>query len=240
MTEGIRVRVGFVGSSSGSNPYHENFQAIIPAEVQMDFEGMNQEGDAHERLRGTVDAMVDRVQGLVSRNQWQGVVVSGAPRQVMNPDMLERLQAALSIPVATAMSASTAALRALSARRVLLMTPFDESINKGIREYLAAGGVEAVSAPQVVPFYREAIGLKPEEVFDLTKAGLEGSGPVDAVYFQGAVLDPMLVIQRIEEELRTTLVASNPAMLWFMLSTLGFRYQIHGTGRLLEQWPGLV
>jgi maleate cis-trans isomerase len=120
------------------------------------------------------------------------------------------------------------------------MTPFDESINKGIREYLAAGGIEAISAPQVVPFYRDAIGLEPEEVFDLTKAALEGSGPVDAVYFQGAVLDPMLIIERIEEELRTTLVASNPAMLWFMLSKLGFSYQIHGSGRLLEEWPKMV
>ena len=41
----------------------------------------------------------------------------------------------------------------------------------------------------------------------------------------------------IEFELDTKVVASNPAMLWSILSQLGKTYQIQGAGKLLSEWP---
>jgi maleate cis-trans isomerase len=32
-------------------------------------------------------------------------------------------------------------------------------------------------------------------------------------------------------------IASNPAMLWYVLSKLGFSYPMSGFGRLLREWP---
>jgi hypothetical protein len=34
-------------------------------------------------------------------------------------------------------------------------------------------------------------------------------------------------------------IASNPAMLWYVLSKLGFSYPMSGFGRLLREWPKL-
>jgi maleate cis-trans isomerase len=62
---------------------------------------------------------------------------------------------------------------------------------------------------------------------------------VDAIYFQGAVLDPIKSLERLESELGKTVVASNPAMLWYVLSKLRLRYPISGYGRLLRDWPAL-
>jgi len=56
------------------------------------------------------------------------------------------------------------------------------------------------------------------------------------IHFQGGVLDPLRALERMELELNTTVVASNPAMLWFVLAKLGFSYQVHGYGKLLEEW----
>jgi hypothetical protein len=34
-------------------------------------------------------------------------------------------------------------------------------------------------------------------------------------------------------------IASNPAMLWYVLSQLGLAYPISGYGRLMREWPAL-
>jgi maleate cis-trans isomerase len=68
----------------------------------------------------------------------------------------------------------------------------------------------------------------------------EGSGDHDALYFQGAVLDPLPIVDGFERDIGKPVVASNPAMLWYILSKLGRTYHIDGYGRLLREWPSLV
>ena len=82
--------------------------------------------------------------------------------------------------------------------------------------------------------------MSADEVFELTRDHLNGADPVDAVYFQGAVLDPIKVLEKIERDLGVTVIASNPAMLWYMLSKLGLAYPISGYGRLMREWPDLA
>jgi maleate cis-trans isomerase len=44
----------------------------------------------------------------------------------------------------------------------------------------------------------------------------------------------------MEAELKVPVVASNPAMLWNMLSRLGRKHPLTGYGRLLATWPALA
>jgi len=81
--------------------------------------------------------------------------------------------------------------------------------------------------------------MTPDEVFELTKNNLAGAGKVDAIYFQGAVLDPIKCLERIESELNATVIASNPAMFWYVLSKLKLSYPMSGYGRLLREWPAV-
>jgi maleate cis-trans isomerase len=138
--------------------------------------------------------------------------------------------------------------------KVLLLTPFVESMNKLIRDYLAACGVEAISPADTFDDYRDAMTVEPDDVYALTEkafkanpdglfffdAGLfERAAGVEAIYFQGAVLDPLKILDRLEQNLSRPVVASNPAMLWFMLARVGFSCSISGYGKLLRDWPGI-
>jgi maleate cis-trans isomerase len=44
-------------------------------------------------------------------------------------------------------------------------------------------------------------------------------------------------MERMEQDFGCPVVASNPAMLWFILSQLGHTHHIEGHGRLLREWP---
>jgi hypothetical protein len=212
---------------------------VIPKDISVEFQGLDLYGNNLYEIEGKKSSILQKTRELVNTHRWDGVMVTAAPPEVLNPGLFNDLRASLAIPVTTALHACVAALRAVSASRVLLLTPFDERLNELICAHLGKEGVTAL-APR--PFHNlgDAIKLKPEEVFDHTKSAFNEVGQVDAVYFQGAVLDPIKVLAKIESELKTTVVASNPSMLWFMLAKLGLSYHIHGYGKLLESWPALT
>ena len=56
--------------------------------------------------------------------------------------------------------------------------------------------------------------------------------PTDAIYFQGATMDPLPIIQRLEDALKVPVIASNPAMFWNVLSKLGVKDSVQGYGQI--------
>jgi hypothetical protein len=234
-----RAKIGFIGSSAPSSPHHESFKAFIPLDIDITFV---QEAEATGSLydsRGKVDLLIRQASELKEMNQWDGVIISGGPREALNPGLWERLSGGLKIPVATALRSSAAALKVLPAKRVLLMTPVDDQLKAMYRSFLADFEIETVYPPQTLRSHTDAQKLSPGDVETMTKKSLLEQSPVDAIYFQGALLDPLPILEKMETELKVPIIASNPAMLWFLLSTLGFSYRIPGYGRLLSSWPPL-
>jgi len=239
MSNPIRAKIGFISPRSATSPHYSTFKAFIPEDIQFDFEGLELAGSSLYELKGKKGAILKRTLDLTRKHQWQGVIMSGAPVEVLNPGLFEELRSLLTVPATTALTSSVAALRAFSAKRVLLMTPFDEPMNKMIREYLANVGIEAVSPKETLGHYTDALKLGPKEVYSSTRTALEGLQGIEAIYFQGAVLDPLKILETMETELDKTIISSNPAMLWFILSKLGLSYRINGYGKLLARWPKL-
>jgi Arylmalonate decarboxylase len=238
MAEQIKARIGFVSGGAGSMPHYNSFLPILPKEIEMDFQGLELYGKSLYEIADKKDMIVRRVGEFVTSRHWQGVIVTAAPTEVLNPGLYDSLKAALSVPFTTALHACVAALRIYGAPRVLLLTPFDARLNELIVQHLQKVGVTAI-APHSFQELGVPKRMTPDEVFELTKKNLAAVGKVDAIYFQGAVLDPIKCLERIESELKATVVASNPAMFWYVLSKLKLSYPISGYGRLLREWPAV-
>lgn len=233
-----QLNIGFISPGPATWPHYDGFMALVPEFVTFDFHGLGLYGKSLYEISGKKAEIVSRISALAMAKQWHAVVVIGAPTEVMNPGLLGDLRAALKIPVTTALSASVAALRSYRAKRLLLLTPFESRLNGMIEDYLRGAGF-AVSAPRSFADIGQAGEFGPEAVYDLTKAAMKTAGDVEAIYFQGAVLDPLKVLDKIENDLGTTAVASNPAMLWNIVSQLGRRAALSGYGRLLAEWPAI-
>lgn len=233
-----KTKVGFVSGGASAMPHYNSFLPMIPAEVTLDFQGLQLYGSSLYEIGGKKEIIVERVKDFVASRGWNGVIVTAAPTEVLNPGLYDALQAALTVPFTTALHACVTALRVYSAPKVLLLTPFDARLNDLIVAHLAKAGVTAV-APHSFAELAVPKRMAPEEVFELTKKNLGAVGKVDAIYFQGAVLDPIKVLDRIETELKATVVASNPAMFWYVSSKLKLSYPMSGYGRLMREWPAL-
>jgi hypothetical protein len=238
MTEIIKAKIGFVSGGAGSMPHYRSFLPLVPTEIKIDFEGLGLYGESLYEIGGKKEIIVRRIKELAATRQWDGIIVTAAPTEVLNPGLFQDLRAELAVPFTTALHACVAALRLYSAKRVLLLTPFDNHLNELICWYLRDFGIAAV-APHPFADLTVAKRMDPDEVFELVKNHLNPADPVDAVYFQGAVLDPIRALENIETGLGTTAIASNPAMLWYVLSKLNLSYPMAGYGRLMREWPAL-
>jgi hypothetical protein len=239
MVDGIKARIGFVSGGASSMPHYNSFMPIVPKEIQIDHQGMQLYGKSLYEIADKKDIILGKVQDYIQERKWDGLILTAAPTEVLNPGLYDDLKAAVKIPFTTALNACVHALRVYSAPKVLLLTPFDQRLNDLIVDHLAKAGVSAIS-PNSFAELDVPKRMTPEEVFELTKKNLATAGKVDAIYFQGAVLDPIKCLERIESELHATVVASNPAMFWYVLSKLKLSYPMGGYGRLLREWPALA
>jgi maleate cis-trans isomerase len=239
MSQAQQIKIGFLGSSPASSPHHDSFRKFIPADIDFTFMQETGTNSSLYDAKGKVDALIAQSQTLIAEHGWDGLIISGGPKEALNPGMWQAVSTAIAVPVSLALRSSTAALRAFGAKRILLMSPVDDQLKKLYHDYLAGFGIAAFFPAAILRAHTDAQKLSSAEVEAMTRDGLKQFAAVDAIYFQGALLDPIPILEKLEGELNLPIVASNPAMLWLVLSKLGRQYNIKGYGKLLSSWPNI-
>lgn len=144
------------------------------------------------------------------------------------------LEAAVGVPVCNASAADHAGLRALGARRVAVVTPFNAEVDRIVRanveaagfEVAAIKGTEAPSLPAICETAIEDI----RRVFRTVAAA-----DCDAILQVGTALPVVALIAELEAELGRPIVACNAAVYWQTLRAAGISDPVLGFGRLLAE-----
>lgn len=136
------------------------------------------------------------------------------------------------IPVFNASEADHAALRALGASRVAVVTPFNAEVDQVVKanveqagfQVVAIKGTEAPSLPAICDTPLEDVRRVVRQVAD---------SPCDAILQVGTALPVVALIEELERETGKPLVACNAALYWQTLRAVGIEDKIPGFGRLL-------
>ena len=236
MTE-TRTVIGFLGGRESRAAHFASLEPLLPPGVGLETEPLDlwrePSQDAAEAEGRYVSAVVELVRG----HEWHAVALTGTPNQVLFPGALERIRSAVGMPVVVPVDACAAALRSLGARRTLLLTPFDQELSERVSELFAAAGIEPVLPESSFGSIDEAGALGPDAVYEHACNAVSAVPGVEAICYQGARLDPLPVLERLEHDLSVPVVASNPAMAWQALGALGQRHRVEHGGRLLREWP---
>ena len=232
------LKIGFIKPGAG-NTHYDEFAAMIPPGIDLEMVELGVLRTALTDFAGRADAILERAVTQTRESGWQGVIIPGAPVEVQNPGLRARLAEALDVPFTTALGAGENALRAFGASRILLLTPFDPYMNSLVVPHLTAAGFDVQLADLGFNSEQEAVDLDSSVVFEMARGAVQAADGVQALYFQGAVLNPLPVIDEMEAEFGLPVVASNPAMLWSVASQLGGTFSIPDKGRLVREWPPL-
>jgi maleate isomerase len=233
--------VGFLTGNEEAASHYDDLLALAPDGVAVHVAPVGQWSPGEDAPPSALDEPIARAAAAIADGGWQAAAITGAPNAVRFPTLAPRLRQAVHVPVVSAMDSAAAALRALGTRKALLLTPFDDPMKARLRHYLASQGVDAVLPSTGFESVDAAAEATDEDVYAFAMTALAEAGAVNAIYFQGARLNPLPVLERLEEETGLPIVASNPAMLWHMASLVGYSGTVAtGGGRLLRDWPSLA
>jgi maleate cis-trans isomerase len=231
------VQIGILSPATPNRPHFKSLDGILPPGVSIAHEGLGLLGESYQDLAGKEDAIVTRARELVEKHKVAGLMLTGGFVTLFNPGIEAKVANAIGLPVVSAISSAVAALTAFAAKSVLLMTPFDRASNESIKTHIDRLGFTLHLGPSFdnrIP--GTSLNLSQDQLFDLVEETFRKS-PAQAIYFQGATMDPLPIIQRLEDRLGVPVVTSNTAMIWNLLSKLGLKYSVKDSGRLLAEWP---
>jgi len=237
-----KTHIGILSPATADRPHFKSLEQMLPPEVAVTNEGLGLLQNSYSDLEGKTHEIAARAADFVRRNQVQGLLVTGGFVTLFNPGLEATVAAAVQIPVTSAVPSVTAALKTLSATRVMLVTPFTADMNAHIEKHLTHLGFSVFPGPPYDKTRKPGAGVEisPDELFRRVEASFRQNPTTQAIYFQGATLDPLPIIQRLEDNLGVPVVSSNTAMIWNILSKLGAKFSIKGYGKLLSSWPALA
>ena len=232
------ICIGVLSPATPNRPHFKSLDRILPDGVSVAHEGLGLLGESYQDLAGKTGEIIQFAKTFAQRHAVRGLMVTGGFVTLFNPGLEAKVADAIGLPVASAVSSAISALTTFNARSVLLMTPFDAASDAIIQSHLSNLGFDVRVGPAFenrIP--GSAVNLTQNELFALVKTTFEANSRVDAIYFQGATMDPLPILQKLEDSLAVPVITSNTAMIWNLLSKLKLKYSVTGYGQLLGQWP---
>ena len=139
----------------------------------------------------------------------------------------------INVPVVTPITAAIAAFDMLAIRSISLLTPYIDSVNEPLRNFIETNGIEV---KHMNSFYVEN---------DVDIARIPGTAIVqgalecyrddtDALFISCTALRAAMQVEKLETDLGVPVLTSNQCMFWHALRTAGYDKSVTGYGRLLS------
>jgi maleate isomerase len=127
------------------------------------------------------------------------------------------------------------ALNAIEAKKIVVVTPYLDSINQMEDDYLQASGFEVLDIQGMqLEKDSEMILVSPQFIADY--ATRFDRPDADAVFISCGALRSIHVIHQLEQALGKPVITSNQATAWDTMRMAGVQHQLEGYGQLLAKY----
>ncbi|MBO9421606.1 Maleate isomerase [Labrenzia sp. THAF191b] len=232
---GGRARFGVI-LPSGNIVAEGDLAALLPRDITLHVTRLRLTGSSREQLNAmaedveTAASLVGDVDPAVVG--FHCTAVSTLSEQ-LERDILARACSASGRRVVATSEAIVSALNALTARTLVLITPYVDHIVKSEVAFLNRHGFDVIDAHGLgIDHPRDMAALPPEDWLALTKEHY--AQKADAYFVSCTAIRSLEVVSLLEEQLGKPVITSNQVMAWHLLRTAGFNDQPHGFGHLLS------
>ena len=141
-------------------------------------------------------------------------------------------------PVITSAGALVAALHAIGARRIGVITPYMRPLAEKVADYITAEGVEVAELVALEVSDNVEVGCIPSDTLVEHARAICAKGPLDALVLSACVQMPSLsVVKLVEDEVGIPVITAATATARAILVAIGLPPAIPDAGRMLA---GLV
>lgn len=152
----------------------------------------------------------------------------------MGDHLVERIERSSGVPSVATSLALLEALKTLRARRVVMVTPYRQSINDDEAAYFAHHGVEILDEMGLgLPDAKSMARITPEEWIRHTMAMARPDA--EAYFLSCTNIRAIPAVAPLEQALGTPVITSNQAMLWHVLRKGRIADKLAACGTLLRE-----
>jgi len=213
---------------------------IVPQGVNVVFATLGVEEHTPEEFQKAREAVERAARGLIKLGVG-AVVLGGSPLATLDKgegtgELAPALQKETGVPVSTGQDAAELALQALGIKKLLLVTPYRDRLNEGMKRRLAERGFEVLclkSALCAGP--AEMSRLSPEIPLRLAHEAFREAPQADGIYIPNPKWQPLDAIEPLEKELKIPVVTTTQASAWWALKIIKIEEARPGYGRLLKE-----
>ena len=212
----------------------------LPEGVNVIFATLGVEEHTPKEFHKAIESVERTARGVV-RLGAEAVILGGSPLATSGQGggtvgLARRLQQETGVPITTSQGAAVLALQSLGMKRLLLVTPYKESLNQGMKNHLEGVGFEILCLKSALcPGPKEMAELPPEMPYRLAKEAFQQAPDADGVYIPNPKWQTMEIIEALESDLKIPVVTTVQSSVWWGLKQLKVKEAKAGYGRLLEQ-----
>ncbi len=234
---GWRARIGYI--DPGVYLYSQECDQILPEGVVWAMVTLGVDRLVPEEFERAFDKYLAAGKMLASR-EVDFIICIGTPLQLnvgyeKSLEMARRIQETTGIPTILQLTALVNALNKLSAKKVVIVTPFEKEHNENHKRFLEEHGFDVLNA--------EGLGLKrnlditkqpPYASYRLAMEAFRETPQADAVWI-GCPAWPVLAnIDVLEKDIGKPVLSNMTNGLYAALTALNIKSPIKGYGELLE------
>lgn len=231
---GDQARIGLM-VPSGNQVCEAELHAMLPAGVAAHVTRLELRGSSEPELLRMLDGL-DAAARLLADAQPALIAFHCTAVSTFAPEMAggitARIAAATGLPATGTAEAILAALTALRAHRIMLVTPYIAAVHEREVAFLAAHGIETVGGDMMgVNSNAEMARIAPESIAAVVRAAKTHA---DACFLSCTAIRSAPLIEPLEAELGMPVITSNQVMAWHALRRCGIADTVPGFGRLMR------
>lgn len=232
---GSRARIGVI-LPSGNRAAEPQFARMTPAGVTLHVTRLGLTGTSDEALMGMTRDVEPAARLLADTDPalilFHCTAVSTYSLE-LEASIIQRIAQASGRPATATSQAIAAALRALQAQRIVMLSPYPDGIHAKETAFLRASGFDVVrSANLPCASVTNMMAITPKQWHALA---LENRVPdADAYLLSCTAVRTAEVVQSLETALERPVITSNTSAMWHCLRTVGICDGADGFGRLFS------
>jgi len=213
---------------------------VVPEGVNVVFATLGVEDHTPEQFEKAREIVERAARGLIKLGVG-AVVLGGSPLVTLDKgegtgELALALENETGVPISTGQDAAELALKTLGIRKLLLVTPYKESLNQGMKRRLAERGFEVLCLKSALcPGPVEMSRLSPELPLRLAHEAFREAPHADGIYIPNPKWQTLGAIEPLERDLKIPIVTTTQASAWWALKMIKIKEARPGYGRLLKE-----
>ena len=235
---GWRGKIGFITPAGDTVDYPE-YHAVLPDGVIMPMTTLGVQRLVDDDVKKTFSMYPAAAKHLATQECdiiiAAGSLVFSYMGWELTQKMINGIRQSISTPVITDLEAHFDALRILSAKKIVIATPYEEARNQERKKLCESVGFEVLNIKGLGIQRRVELGQQPPYAsYRLARQAFLEAPEADAIYISCPEWPTVSTVQNLEDDTGVPVVTAVTGVIWKALKTMHFGEPIKGYGKLLE------